>query len=80
VFPVRYELDSYILFRRNSVFKGIIRGLLLYLPRKNPEVFCLSGPSDKKKGTVLILEAGTGKVSPCRSLHNRSDVNDNDDH
>jgi hypothetical protein len=23
VFPVRYELNSYILFRRNSVFKGI---------------------------------------------------------
>jgi hypothetical protein len=23
VFPVRYELDSYILFRRNSVFKGL---------------------------------------------------------
>jgi hypothetical protein len=25
VFPVRYELDMYILFRRNSVFKGPIR-------------------------------------------------------
>jgi hypothetical protein len=24
VFPVRYELDLYMLFRRNSVFKGII--------------------------------------------------------
>jgi hypothetical protein len=24
VFPVRYELDSYILFRRNSVFRGLI--------------------------------------------------------
>jgi hypothetical protein len=24
VFPVRYELDSYILFRRNSVFKGLM--------------------------------------------------------
>jgi hypothetical protein len=23
VFPVRYKLDSYILFRRNSVFKGL---------------------------------------------------------
>jgi hypothetical protein len=23
VFPVRYELNSYILFRRNSVFKGL---------------------------------------------------------
>jgi hypothetical protein len=23
VFPVRYELDSYILFRRYSVFKGL---------------------------------------------------------
>jgi hypothetical protein len=23
VFPVRYELDLYILFRRNSVFKGL---------------------------------------------------------
>jgi hypothetical protein len=22
--PVKYELDSYILFRRNSVFKGLI--------------------------------------------------------
>jgi hypothetical protein len=25
VFPVRYELDPYILFRRNSVFKGLVR-------------------------------------------------------
>jgi hypothetical protein len=25
VFPVRYELDSYRLFRRNSVFKGLNR-------------------------------------------------------
>jgi hypothetical protein len=24
VFPVRYELDLYILFRRNSFFKGLI--------------------------------------------------------
>jgi hypothetical protein len=24
MFPVRYELNSYILFRRNSVFKGLI--------------------------------------------------------
>jgi hypothetical protein len=24
VFPVRYELNSYILFRRNSVFKGLM--------------------------------------------------------
>jgi hypothetical protein len=23
VFPVRYDLNSYILFRRNSVFKGL---------------------------------------------------------
>jgi hypothetical protein len=28
VFPVRYELNYYI-FRRNSVFKGSIRGLNL---------------------------------------------------
>jgi hypothetical protein len=24
VFPVRYELNFYILFRRNSVFKGLL--------------------------------------------------------
>jgi hypothetical protein len=24
VFPVRYELNSYIIIRRNSVFKGLI--------------------------------------------------------
>jgi hypothetical protein len=24
VFPVRYELNSYILFRRNTVFKGLM--------------------------------------------------------
>jgi hypothetical protein len=24
MFPVRYELNSYILFKRNSVFKGLI--------------------------------------------------------
>jgi hypothetical protein len=23
MFPVRYELDLYILFRRNSIFKGL---------------------------------------------------------
>jgi hypothetical protein len=23
VFPVRYKLDLYVLFRRNSVFKGL---------------------------------------------------------
>jgi hypothetical protein len=28
VFPVRYKLDSYILIRRNSVFKGLINILL----------------------------------------------------
>jgi hypothetical protein len=25
MFPVRYELNSYILFRRNSVFKGLTK-------------------------------------------------------
>jgi hypothetical protein len=25
VFPVRYELNSYILFRRNSVLKGLMK-------------------------------------------------------
>jgi hypothetical protein len=25
MFPVRYELNSYIIFRRNSVFKGLIK-------------------------------------------------------
>jgi hypothetical protein len=29
VFPARYELHSYILFRRYSVFKGLKRGFLL---------------------------------------------------
>jgi hypothetical protein len=29
VFPVRYELDSYILFRRNSVVKGLMHLFLL---------------------------------------------------
>jgi hypothetical protein len=29
VFPVRYELDSCILFGRNSVFKKIVSSLLL---------------------------------------------------
>jgi hypothetical protein len=28
VFPVRYELNSYIFFRRNSVFKGLISALV----------------------------------------------------
>jgi hypothetical protein len=23
VFPVRYKLDSYIIYRRNSIFKGL---------------------------------------------------------
>jgi hypothetical protein len=27
VFPVRHELNSYILFRRNSVFKGLISSI-----------------------------------------------------
>jgi hypothetical protein len=29
MFPVRYELDCYVLFRRNSVFKGLISGLTI---------------------------------------------------
>jgi hypothetical protein len=29
MFPVRYELNSYILFRRNSVFKGLILDLTI---------------------------------------------------
>jgi hypothetical protein len=29
VFPVRYELNSYILFGRNSVFKGLIKSIKL---------------------------------------------------
>jgi hypothetical protein len=32
VFPVRYELDFYILFRRNSVFKGLSTGRTLLYP------------------------------------------------
>jgi hypothetical protein len=31
VFPVRYELNLYMLFRRNSVFKGLSRIILLFL-------------------------------------------------
>jgi hypothetical protein len=27
VFPVRYELNSYILFRRNSVLKGLMEAV-----------------------------------------------------
>jgi hypothetical protein len=32
VFPVRYELDLYILFRRNRVFKGLTKiGIIQYI-------------------------------------------------
>jgi hypothetical protein len=34
VFPVGYELDLYILFRKNSIFKGV-RTALLYKPYMN---------------------------------------------
>jgi hypothetical protein len=41
VFPVRYELDVYILFRRNSLFKGLstgttltFRGVMLHILRQ----------------------------------------------
>jgi hypothetical protein len=39
VFPVRYELDSYILFGRNAVFKG----LRLHFPNLTLDVRQLSG-------------------------------------
>jgi hypothetical protein len=39
VFPVRYEINSYILFRRNSVYKGLTKVLVL----------------DKSVGTAVIL-------------------------
>jgi hypothetical protein len=49
VFPVRYELNFYILFRRNSVFKGLRRPwddaveiylevLRLHLPKRTEEI------------------------------------------
>jgi hypothetical protein len=38
VFPVRYELKFYIIFRRNSVFKGLnIISLLIFRTSNNKE-------------------------------------------
>jgi hypothetical protein len=38
VFPVRYELDLYILFRRNSIFKGLIQFTLFVMGKFNLKV------------------------------------------
>jgi hypothetical protein len=35
VFPVRYELNFYILFRRNSLYKGLIFIVKDSLPHNN---------------------------------------------
>jgi hypothetical protein len=36
VFPVRYELTFYILFRRNSVFKGLkVNIIIIIIMEKN---------------------------------------------
>jgi hypothetical protein len=41
VFPVRYQLDFYILYRRNPVFKGIIYlHFFLHRPSWKPKVHC----------------------------------------
>jgi hypothetical protein len=45
VFPVRYALDSYILFGRNSVFKGLANSLL----SKRETGRCVKG-----SGTIYI--------------------------
>jgi hypothetical protein len=37
VFPVRYELDSYILFKRNSVFKWLNK-LRIYMNFCDPQL------------------------------------------
>jgi hypothetical protein len=39
VFPVRYELNFYILFRRNSVFKWLIDCHVSYCFRLDAEKF-----------------------------------------
>jgi hypothetical protein len=55
VFPVRYELNSYILFRRNSAFKGLILNIL---------------HDNKKKGHVgfVVDEVALGQVFSSTSL------------
>jgi hypothetical protein len=40
VFPVRYGLSFYMLFRRNSVFKGLILNALINLYRGIPLATC----------------------------------------
>jgi hypothetical protein len=42
VFPVRYELNLYVLFRRNSVFKGVT--LSLKVPRAVRQESVVMGP------------------------------------
>jgi lipoprotein NlpI len=39
VFPVRYELDLYILFRRNSVFKMLTKYEYNYERNRNMSIF-----------------------------------------
>jgi hypothetical protein len=59
VFPVRYGLDSYILFRRNSVFKGLIlntRKGNLYGPVELNKGFGGSDPTENLRNYINPLE------------------------
>jgi hypothetical protein len=43
VFPVRYGLDYYILFRRNSVFKGLMTARTADVPVTSDDTNLRSG-------------------------------------
>jgi hypothetical protein len=59
VFPVRYGLDLYILFRRNSVFKG----LNISSPRNSSSV--LECETDLAQMCVNLKQTDTGLSEGC---------------
>jgi hypothetical protein len=53
VFPVRYELNSYISFRRNSVFKGLSISRQKYT--RKPAVVRVASGREYSKSSVQIM-------------------------
>jgi hypothetical protein len=69
VFPVRYELDLYILFRRNSVFKGLRNASTLRQTRYSDHLQRCSATRHVDEETFGVLRHKVG-IPAVRRLHN----------
>jgi hypothetical protein len=62
VFPVRYELNVYILFRRNPVFKGLIAYVAVW------QTFSRVAPMTKRKLTAYMNGLSCPVFANCFQL------------